>query len=374
MILHVDMDAFYASVEQREQPELQGKPVIVGGARDARGVVSAASYEAREFGVRSAMPVRTAAKLCPKGHFVPVRMSLYQEVSREVFEIFGRFSPLVEPLSVDEAFLDMRGSERLFGSAVSAARQVRSAIREKLQLTASVGVAPNKFLAKLASDLDKPDGLVVVPTEDIAGFLAPLPVERMWGVGPKAAERLHRAGVRTFADLRKAGPRRLRDLFGSHADKFYDLAIGRDTRAVTPLSEPKSIGHETTFAEDVDEEQALHGTLVALTDAVAQRVRGHGLKARTVTLKVRDHRFRTITRRRTLAAPTCVTDTLLREVLDLWEAEPREGAIRLVGVSTSGFSAQAMLFEADDPRLDEAVDTVRERYGKSALRRGSTLK
>jgi len=374
MILHVDMDAFYASVEQREQPALRGRPVIVGGPKDARGVVSAASYEARAFGVRSAMPLRVAARLCPHGAFVPVRMALYQEVSRRIFAVFERYSPLVEPLSVDEAFLDLAGCERLFGGPVEAAERLRADIRNDLELTASVGVAPNKFLAKLASDLDKPDGLVVVPEDDFEGFLAPLPVERMWGVGPKAAERLHKAGVRTFGDLRRAGPRRLREWFGTYADRFFELAAGRDARAVTPASAPKSVGHETTFPEDLDDEEALHGTLVALTDAVAQRVRRHGLKARTVTLKVRDHRFRTITRRRTLPAPTCVTGTLLSCVLSLWEEEVRrDGPIRLLGVSTSGFSSQGMLFADDDPRLDEAVDTVRDRYGRSALRRGSTL-
>jgi len=374
MILHVDMDAFYASVEQRERKELRGKPVIVGGPKDARGVVSAASYEARAFGVRSAMPLRVAARLCPQGCFLPVRMELYQEVSRAIFAIFGQYSPLVEPLSVDEAFLDLHGCERLFGDPVRAAELLRAQIRRDLDLTASVGVAPNKFLAKIASDLDKPDGLVVVPADDIAGFLAPLPVERMWGVGPKAAEKLHRAGVRTFDDLRKAGPRRLREWFGSYADRFYDLAAGRDARPVTPPSAPKSIGHETTFSEDVGDADALHGTLVALTDAVAQRLRRHGLKARTITLKVRDASFRTITRRHSLDAPTCVTDTLLRAVLQLWEHEvPAAGPIRLLGVSASGLSAQALLFEPDDPRLDDAVDSVRARYGKIALRRASTL-
>ena len=382
MILHVDMDAFYASVEQREQPELRGKPVIVGGPKDARGVVSAASYEARKFGIHSAMPLRIAARRCPHGHFVPVRMSLYQEVSAEIFAIFRRYSPLVEPLSVDEAFLDMEGCERLFGDAVTAAQRLRDDIKRELRLSASVGVARNKFLAKLASDLDKPDGLVVVPNEGTEAFLAPLAIERMWGVGPKAAERLHRIGIRTFGDLRAGGVRRLRELFSGHADKLYDLAAGRDSRAVTPITAPKSVGHETTFAEDVDDEETLRGTLIALTDAVAQRLRGHGLKARTVTLKIRDHRFRTITRRHTLVAPTCVTGSLMREVLDLWQGvsereRPRGEPIRLLGVSTSGFSSQAMLFAPEDEqsgqRLDDAVDIVRDRYGKSALRRGSTL-
>jgi len=383
-ILHVDMDAFYASVEQRDNPELRGKPVIVGGPRDSRGVVSAASYEARTFGVKSAMPLRVAAHLCPRGEFVPVRMALYQQVSREVFAIFRDFSPLVEPLSVDEAFLDFTDCERMLGTSreecgAAAATQIRAAVLERTGLTASVGVAPNKFLAKLASDLDKPDGLVVVPRDDIAGFLAPLPIERMWGVGPVAAERLHRIGVRTFGEMHTAGPWRLREIFGNHAASLLDLAVGKDARAVTPTGAPKSVGHETTFPVDVDDAETLHGTLVALTDAVAARLRRHGLKARTVTIKVRDQSFRTVTRRRTLDAPTCVTDGLLQVVLELWEGEvPKQGAIRLLGVSTSGFSSQGVLFE--DPmmegrgELDLAVDLVRERYGKSALCRGSTIR
>jgi DNA polymerase-4 len=378
-ILHVDMDAFYASVEQRENPDLRGLPVIVGGPKDARGVVSAASYEARKFGVKSAMPLRIAARLCPRGQFVPVRMKLYQTVSRQVFGIFKNYSPLVEPLSVDEAFLDLTGCERLFGSAIEAARALREEVRKETQLTASVGVAPNKFLAKIASDLDKPDGLVVVPRDDTESFLAPLPIERMWGVGPVAAARLHKIGIRTFGDMQAAGPRRMRELFGTHGPTLLDLAAGRDARAVTSLGAPKSVGHETTFSVDVDDEDVLHGTLVALTDAVAARLRGHGLKARTVTIKIRDASFRTVTRRRTLVAPTCVTDTLLHHVLELWEREVRlRGPIRLLGVSTSGFSAQAMLFEepGDEGReeLDTAVDRVRDRYGRTALRRASTMR
>ena len=386
-VLHVDMDAFYASVEQREQPELRGQPVIVGGPREARGVVSAASYEARRFGVHSAMPLRIAARLCPRGHFVPVRMALYQEVSRAVFAIFRDAAPLVEPLSVDEAFLDMTGCERLFppgdissgGWASIAAQQLRDRIRDETGLTASVGVAPNKFLAKLASDLDKPDGLVVVPRANIADFLAPLPIERMWGIGPASAQRLHAIGIRTFGDLRTAGPMRLRPVFGNHTLAMLDLAAGKDTRAVTLPGPPKSVGHETTFSEDLDDEEALHGTLVALTDAVAARLRGHGLKARTVTLKVRDSNFKTLTRRRTLSAATGVTHTLLNQVLDLWEhSVPRGAPIRLLGVSTSGFSAQAMLFDEPEEEsrkeIDAAVDRVRNRYGKSALRRASTMR
>jgi len=382
-VLHVDMDAFYASVEQREQPELKGQPVIVGGPKQARGVVSAASYEARKFGVHSAMPLRIAARLCPRGHFVPVRMELYQQVSRQIFAIFREFAPLVEPLSVDEAFLDLTGCERMFSDgpdwASIASQQLRDRIRTETGLTASVGVAPNKFLAKLASDLDKPDGLVVVPRENIAEFLAPLPIERMWGVGPAAAQRLHAIGVRTFGDLCEAGPRRLTPIFHNHALALLDLAAGKDTRAVTLPGPPKSVGHETTFAEDLDDEDVLHGTLVALTDAVAARLRGHGLKARTVTLKVRDSTFKTLTRRRTLAAATCVTYTLLAQVFDLWENEvPRREPIRLLGVSTSGFSAQAMLFDEPEEEsrkeIDAAVDRVRNRYGKSALRRGSAMR
>jgi len=371
------MDAFYASIEQRDRPELKGLPVLVGGPRDARGVVSAASYEARRFGVHSAMPLRVAARLCPHGVFLPVRMERYLEVSRRVFAIFARYSPLVEPLSVDEAFLDLTGCERLFGGPVEAARALRAEIRARCGLTASVGVAPNKFLAKLASDLEKPDGLVVVPREDVAGFLAPLPVERMWGIGPRGAEALHRLGIRTFGDLAGAPVARLRAEFGAAAAGLQALARGEDGRPVLTGREPKSVGHETTFPEDVTDEETLHATLVSLTDQVAARLRRHGLRARCVTLKLRYAPFETITRRRTLPDPTWLTRPLLEAALGLLAGALRRRApVRLIGVSTSSFSGQTTLFPPGGPReeaVDHAVDEVRARFGAAALRRGSVL-
>jgi DNA polymerase-4 len=379
-ILHVDMDAFYASVEQREQPHLRGKPVIVGGPRDARGVVSAASYEARRFGVHSAMPLRVAARRCPNGHFVPVRMRLYLQVSRQVFEIFDHYSPLVEPLSVDEAFLDLTGSERLFHGPVETARRIRAEILEECGLTASVGVAPNKFVAKIASDLDKPDGLTVIHPDTVEEQLAPLPIERMWGVGPRGAEALHRLGVRTFQDLASADPDRLRRALGSGAASLQNLARGGDARPVVTARSAKSVGNEVTFSHDVEDEEVIHATLVSLTDKVAGRLRRHGLKARTVTLKLRYAPFRTLTRRKTLDEPTWATTRLLEAVTSLYEerAPDRGAPMRLVGVSTSGFSPQAVLFEEPgaprDRAVDAAVDAVREKFGSEAVRRASTLR
>jgi len=377
VVLHVDMDAFYASVEQHDRPELRGRPVIVGGPRDARGVVTAASYEARRYGVFSAMPLRTAARLCPDGEFVRSRMSRYAEVSRQVFLVFDHYSPLVEPLSVDEAFLDLTGADRLFGGPVAAARALREEILEACGLTASVGIAPNKFLAKIASDLEKPNGLVVVPADGVEAFLAPLPVERMWGIGPRGARALHGIGVKTFGELARTPVERLRPLFGSAALGLRALAVGQDARPVVTGRAPKSIGHETTFADDVENKEVLRSTLVWLTDRVAARLRRHGLKARCVTLKVRYQPFRTITRRTTLATPTCATGPLLETVLDLYRRRtPRRAPpVRLLGVSTSGFSAQAMLFsdQVRQEAVDRAVDDVRQRFGTAAVRRASVI-
>jgi len=374
-VLHVDMDAFYASVEERDDPSLRGRPVIVGGPKEARGVVSAASYAARAFGVRSAMPLRVAARLCPDGVFLPVRMARYAEVSAAIFAIFGRFSPLVEPLSIDEAFLDATGSERLFGGPVRVAERIRGAIRAETGLTASVGVASNKFVAKIASDLRKPDGLVVVPPEETRAFLAPLPVERMWGVGPRGAETLRRAGIRTFGDLAAAEPARLRALFGLSADGLRGLARGEDARPVVPDREAKSVGRETTFPEDLEDRGALRAALVALVDDAASRLRGQGLLARVVTLKVRYAPFVTRTRRTTLEVPAHATRPLLDAAKALFRGEvERDGRpVRLLGVSFSGFTAQGLLFGGADGRLDEAIDAVRRRFGSDALRRAAVL-
>jgi len=379
-ILHVDMDAFYASVEVHDRPELRGRPVIVGGSKDARGVVSAASYEAREFGVKSAMPLRVAGRRCPRGVFLPVRMERYLEVSRAVFAIFDRFTPLVEPLSVDEAFLDLTGTELLFGGPIATAHAIRAAISSELGLTASVGVAPNKFVAKIASDLEKPDALVVFAPGHVAEKLAPLSVKRMWGIGPRGAEALKRAGIKTFRDLAGAGAARLTPLLGRSADGFVALARGEDARSVTPSRGAKSVGHETTFSENVRDEETVHATLLALADQVGGRLRRQGLRARTVQLKVRYEPFDTLTRRVTLAAPTCTTHGIFDAVWDLFvrRTERVSRPVRLLGVSTSGFSSQGLLFLAESETtqlaVETAVDKVRGRFGRGALQRGSVLR
>ena len=378
-MLHVDMDAFYASVEVLDDPSLEGRPVIVGGPKDARGVVSAASYAARAFGVHSAMPLRVAGRRCPHGVFLPVRMKRYIEMSREVFRIFERVSPSVEPLSIDEAFLDLTGCERLFGGPVRAAQDIRRAISKELGLTASVGVAPNKFVAKIASDLRKPDALVVVHPDCVQETLAPLEIERMWGVGPRGAEALRKIGVRTFGDLVAAGPARLKPAVGNAAVALAALARGEDARPLVSERAPKSVGHETTFAEDERVEERLHATLLLLSDRVGARLRRHGLRASCITLKIRYAPFQTLTRRVTLETPTCTTTAIFGAAWRLFlERTPRvERPVRLIGVSTSGFSPQRLLFGAPGQTralaLEKAVDRVRERYGTGALERGTVL-
>jgi DNA polymerase-4 len=294
-ILHVDMDAFYASVEQCDQPELRGRPVIVGGL-GGRGVVSAASYEARIFGVHSAMPMATAKRLCPQGDFLPVRMQRYARISRQIREILLSFTPLVEPLSLDEAFLDVRGCEKLFGPAEEIARRAKDRIRMETGLVASVGVAPNKFLAKLASDHGKPNGLVLLPADKVVEFLTPLPVGRLWGVGAKGEKRLHALGLRTVGQLAALPEALLVSHFGEQGKHLWHLAHGLDDRRVMPDRDAKSISTETTFAHDLADKEALRSCLLELVDHLAGRLRSHGLRARTVDVKIRSADFRTWTR------------------------------------------------------------------------------
>ena len=291
-ILHVDMDAFYASVEQRDRPELRGQPVIVGGIA-GRGVVSAASYEARKFGVHSAMPMVTARRLCPHGVFLPVRMKHYAQVSRQIRDIFLTFMPLVEPLSLDEAFLDVRGCEGRFGATPEIGRAIKEQIRAETGLTASVGVAANKFLAKLASDHGKPGGFVVLPPEQVTDFLAPLPVGRIWGVGKKAEQRLHALGVRTIGQLAALPEGVLIDHFGEAGRNIGQLTRGQDDRSVMPDREAKSVSTETTFARDIGDRDVLRACLLDLVDHLASRLRQSGLHARTVDVKIRSSDFRT---------------------------------------------------------------------------------
>jgi DNA polymerase-4 len=384
MILHVDMDAFFASVEQREQPELRGKAVIVGGAPNSRGVVCAASYEAREFGVHSAMPSSRAVRLCPQAIFLPPRMSLYGSVSAEIREVFHRFTPLVEPLSMDEAFLDVSACERLHGSAPSIGRRIKEAIRTELNLVASVGAAPNKFLAKLASDAEKPDGFVVIDSDRSQDFLDPMPVRRLWGVGKRASEKLEAVGVRTIADVRAAPMDLLQCYFGEQAEHFWRLARGLDDRRVTPDRQAKSISHETTFADDVGDLAVLRRWVIMLAEQVAWRLRRHQLFAATVQLKVRFSDFQTMTRSSKLAEPSDGSQEICDISTDMLARclQKERRPLRLIGVGVGGLrnrgNQQQLLFTAEEAAaqhsLDSAADAIREKFGKSSLRRASGLR
>ena len=295
-ILHVDLDAFFAAVEQRDRPELRGRPVIVGGDPQARGVVSAASYEARAFGVHSAMPLRTASALCPDGAFLPVDGAKYRRESGRVMEVLGRFTPLLEQVSIDEAFLDVAGSERLFGPPEAIARRIRAAVRDEIGLTASVGVATTKLVAKIASDLRKPDGLVVVPPGEEAAFLAPLPIRRLWGVGEQTRLVLAEHGVRTIGDLAELPVDVLVRRLGAHGATLHDRARGIDPSPVTGDVAAKSVSHEHTFDVDTADAEVIERTLLALSEGVASRLRAGGVRAATVQVKVRDSNFHTVTR------------------------------------------------------------------------------
>ncbi|HZZ44559.1 MAG TPA: DNA polymerase IV [Tepidisphaeraceae bacterium] len=377
-ILHVDMDAFFAAVEQLDDPALRGKPLLIGSDRP-RGVVATASYEARPFGCRSAMPMAVAKRLCPQAIIVPVRMSRYREVSDHLFRILDDFSPVVEPVSVDEAFMDMTGMDRLAGSGEQIAVRLRRRIREELHLTASVGVAPNKFLAKLASDLKKPDGLTVVTAEDIDHILPPLPVTRIWGIGPKTADRLAGMNIKTIGDLRRMPGEFFSREFGEDGERFRRLIHGEDDRAVHPDSEARSISHETTFEEDITDPQHLRDVLLDQVENVARRCRKHGLRAGTIRLKIRIGGFKTFSRSRTLAEPTHTTAELWSHSLSLLDEWLRDSfqPVRLLGMAAASFttgSEQLTLFSAESnakqKHIDTAVDRITAKFGKSAIRRG----
>lgn len=378
-ILHVDLDAFFAAVEQRDRPELRGRPVVVGGGGPTdRGVVSAASYEARRFGVRSAMPLRTAAALCPSAVFLPVDGAKYSAVSRRVMAILRRYTPRVEQVSIDEAFLDVAGSEALFGTPEAMARAIRATIQTELDLTASVGVAATKLVAKVASDLRKPDGLVVVPAGTEATFLAPLPIERLWGVGPQTRQALAEYEVRTIGDLAALPEDLLVRRFGPHGGELLERARGHDASPVGLGVEAKSVSHEHTFAADVADWETVEGTLLALADGVSGRLRAAGLVAATIGVKVRDSRFATVSRQRTLPDPTDDLETIWRTACDLVRPQARGKRIRLLGVAATGLGEpdQLTLFDAGDGRrrrAEAASDAIRARFGHRAIVRARLL-
>jgi DNA polymerase-4 len=377
-ILHVDLDAFFAAVEQRDRPELRGKPVIVGGDPRARGVVSAASYEARRYGVHSAMPLRTAAALCPDGIFLPVNGTKYRAASLAVMEILGRYTPRVEQVSIDEAFLDVAGSEALFGTPAAIAALIKATVRSEVGLTASVGVATTKLVAKIASDLRKPDGLVVVAVGDEASFLAPLPIARLWGVGAQTRAALAEYGVKTIGDLAALEPQLLVRRLGKHGATLVERARGVDPSPVSGDVEAKSVSHEHTFDVDTSDVDEIERTLLALAEGVAARLRAGGVRASTVAVKVRDSAFHTVTRQRTLAEPTDMAEPIWHVALELARPEIRGRRIRLVGVGAHGLGepSQLGLFTPDDDRRRravEATDAVRRRFGERAVTRARLL-
>ncbi len=383
-IIHLDMDAFYASVEKLDNPELKGKPVIVGGS-SRRGVVSAASYEARKFKIHSAMPIAQARKLCPHGIFLPVRMKRYREISNKIFSIFQKYTPQVEPLSLDEAFLDVTTSSRLFGSAEEIAGQIRKQVFKETGLTVSAGVASSKLVAKIASDIKKPDGLTIVPAGGEAEFLAPLPIKRLWGVGKKTQKNLALLGIRTIGDIANLPLELLEQKFGKHGKSLHCAARGLDERDVETEHETKSVGHEFTFETDLADIESIHRELLELAVKVAKRLRVKQLLGRTITLKVKYHDFRQITRSTTINVHIADSKRIYEEVLQLLKkTDTGEKTVRLLGISVSGlkhessskqqFLFQGMQTDMKRQEINKALDTIQEKFGSTAILPGRLLK
>jgi DNA polymerase-4 len=388
-IIHVDMDEFFAAVEKLDNPQLRGKCLLIGGESRSRGVVATASYEARQYGCHSAMPMAHAVRLCPQALVLPVRHKRYSEVSRQIFRVLRDFTPLVEPLSIDEGFLDVTGCEALFGPCVDMVKAIKARIAREIGLTASVGVAPNKFLAKLASDLKKPDGLMVITSDDAQRILDPLPVSRLWGAGPAAVKLFDRLNVRTIGQVRRLPQDLLDRTFGKMGGHFYRLARGIDDRPVEAEGQSKSIGQEETFASDIAGLEHLRSVLLGQVQEVAKRLREQDLLARTVTLKLRQGDFTTQTRSATLAAPSDATEELWQAAQSLfvqWATATGEAAapalcrpLRLLGVSLSGLvnrsGRQLALFDehsrAKLSRLDKTMDDIAAKFGSGFLRRGA---
>ena len=384
-IMHVDMDAFYAAIEQRDNPELKGKPVIVGGTIESRGVVSTASYEARKYGVHSAMAMTEAHRRCPDGVYLPVDMQKYRRVSRQLMEIFHRFTPDVEAISLDEAFLDLTGSQKLFGPAEGIGMEIKRLIREELQLTASVGLSYNKFLAKLASDMDKPDGFYRILPEELEEKVWPLPIRRMMGVGGKTSQMLEQMGVTTIGQLAKVNTGLLEHLLGKQGVVMHQVANGIDDRRVEPVRESKSVGRETTFPQDICEQYLLETILFTLADDVCHTLRISGLKGKTVSIKIRYPDFRSITRAVTLEQYTSSFEPVFAAVQDLMQHNYKDGtAVRLIGVTVSNLKKDDQIVEQQDlfqdataqnrqNELNKVMDKINGKYGGNTVHRARKL-
>ena len=378
-IIHVDMDAFYAAVEQKDNPELQGKPVIIGGTGlGDRGVVSTASYAARQYGVHSAMPIKEARKLCPDAVFLPGRMERYQEISQCIFEIMSRFTPRIEKISIDEAFLDVKGCHRLFGPSRKIGKKIKTSIKQELDLVASIGLAPNKFLAKLASDLEKPDGFKVIREDEIAEILDPLPVDKIWGVGEKTEEILQNQGMQTIGDIKQFSEQELTSLLGQFGHQLYKLARGHDDRAVQVSEECKSISHETTFRRDLQDSEKIFSVLMALSDKVGRRLRKKSLCGKTVFIKIRYGDFTTLTRQTTSPQAFYDTKTIYEQGKKLIQNHGLlDKPVRLLGIGVSSLIArhhlQLSLFSDQDGAVAETVDKIKDQFGEKSIVRANQL-
>jgi DNA polymerase-4 len=383
-IIHVDMDAFYASVELLDNPSLQGQAVIVGGL-GPRGVVATANYEARVYGVHSAMPIGQARRLCPNVVCIRSRMSRYREMSEGAFNVFREFTPNVEGLSLDEAFLDVTASLKLFGALEQLGKQVKDRIFAKTGLTASVGMAHNKFLAKLASDADKPDGLVLVDSADVQSFLDPMPIARLWGIGKVTQPKLRALGILTIGQLRRTDMSLLRPVLGNRSEHFHRLANGQDERAVVSTRPDKSISHEITFDRDIQDRTELLAELQRQAEDVARRLRAQQLMARTVIVKIRDSGFRTITRTKSMRACSNHTQTLYklaRALFESWREAHRTTPVRLIGMGVTGLedekvpgsSAGDRLDEASAKDLDRVFDVINQRFGEAKIVHGLAMR
>ena len=374
-IMHVDMDAFFASVEQRDFPHLRGKPVIVGG-KSRRGVVATASYEARRFGVHSAMPITKARELCPHGVFVVPRFDAYREASEEIHEIMLHYADAYEPISLDEAFLDISGMGSQYPTLGAIGRSIKKEIREKVHLVASVGIGPNKFLAKMASDMEKPDGLTIIPYGKEKEILAPLPVRRLWGVGEVTEKKLLAAGYRTIGDIQEAAPGRLKDLLGNQGAFLKQLAFGIDTRPIEAERQVKSIGDESTYDEDLTDKKQIEKEIAMHSDIVARRLRKHDLFARTISLKIRFASFKTVMRSLSLEEGTNLQEDIDRAALTLLSRIPLYEGIRLIGVTASNLGppiSMGSLFSEESEkraRAAKAMDEIQAKFGKKALQKG----